>query len=67
MALKALSHVHEVSTSGFGGTGPVQLAGVPAAPAGRLSFATGIGNGHACEYTIEDAAGNWERVIGTLT
>ncbi len=59
--------VQEVSTTGFGGTGAVQLNGVPASPAGRQTFVAGIGDANDCIYLIDDGAGNWELTVGTVT
>lgn len=58
--------VQEVTTAGFGGTGNVLLDGVPASPAGRVSFADGVGHGNKVRYCIDDGAGGWEVTEGTL-
>jgi hypothetical protein len=67
MALLVPYRVHEKTTAAFGGTGTVDLNGVPASPAGRVGFVAGVGNGNECIYLIDDGAGNWEIGRGTVT
>ncbi len=58
--------VQETSTAGFGGTGDVQLDGVPTTPLGRVSFSNGVGNGKIVRFLIDDGAGNWETSEGVV-
>lgn len=67
MAFKHKNRVQEVSTTGFGGLGDVQLNGVPASPAGRVTFVASVGSTHTCSFLIDDGAGNWEITEGTVT
>lgn len=63
MALVFANRVLETSTTS--GTGTLTLAGTVA---GYQSFASGIGNGNTCYYTIVDGTANvWETGIGTFT
>ena len=65
MTLKLADRVQETSTSP-GGTGTINLSG--AAPAGFVTFSTGIGSGNATYYTILDTTTyDWEVGIGTYT
>ena len=58
--------VQEASKSTFGGTGDVQLDGVPTTPLGRVTFSSGVGNGKLVRFLIDDGAGNWEISEGTV-
>jgi len=58
--------VQENSTAGFGGTGDVQLDGVPTTPLGRVNFSDGVGNGLVVRFLIDDGAGNWEVSEGVV-
>ena len=66
MAFVIADRVQEKSTAGFAGLGPVQLAGVPSSPAGRLGFVVAVGDGNSCPYWIDDGAGAFEIGIGTV-
>jgi hypothetical protein len=61
MALVLADRVQETSTTT--GTGTLTLAG---AVLGYRTFASGIGSGNTCYYTITNAAGAWEVGIGTV-
>ena len=63
MALVIADRVLE--TCAAPGTSTVSLLG---ATTGYQSFASAIGNGNTCYYTISDQSGaNWEVGIGTVT
>ena len=55
---------HEVTTSGFSGTGPFLLAGVPAGTTERRTFLAAAGANAIIRYIGRDNAGNWERGFG---
>ena len=61
MSLVLADRVQE--TSATTGTGTLTLAG---AVLSYQTFATGIGSGNTCYYTITNAAGSWEVGIGTV-
>jgi hypothetical protein len=61
MALVLADRVQEYSTTT--GTGTLTLSG---AYAGFQTFATGIGNGNTCYYTITSDTNQWEVGIGTV-
>ncbi|MDZ7711714.1 MAG: hypothetical protein U5L06_00675 [Rhodovibrio sp.] len=59
--------VQETTTSGFSGTGPIQLNGTPDTVDGIQTFVAEIGNGQATVYEVDDGAGSWERGVGIVT
>ena len=64
MSFVYADRVKETTQTSFAGTGDIQLNGTST---GFITFVDGIGNSNECYYVIDDAAGNWEVGVGTVT